>query len=400
MQPRRAGDGQARVGRARRRQPIRARISRSSSPGWVVRRGQSVTVTRPPVAAARARNGAALDRSGSMSWSTAADRTRERPTSGWRRCRRPRRRASRSIAPSSRCGGATAPACRRGARRRRGRKRAPASSSAETNWEDALRVDGDGASGTTRPCTVKGSAPRPPSSSRTPSARRAASIGPTGRVAHVGVAVEARPSRRPARRPGARSASRCRRGRSRPRRRGPGGRRDRPVAGAGVVDARAERGEGGGHEQRCRASAGDVVRRSGRRRSRRARGHGWSATCCRAARRPGRRVGGARGRPEVTHPRTLSRSGQLGLGELGLAAGVLGDLLGLAAHVGGGAAGPPGQAGLALGVDRGEEQAAEDGGVLVELQALGVLGLGVGLVPEGVAGRGSSARGRPPARSR
>ena len=35
------------------------------SPGWVVSAGQSATVTRPPDTAAAARNGVALDRSGS-----------------------------------------------------------------------------------------------------------------------------------------------------------------------------------------------------------------------------------------------------------------------------------------------------------------------------------------------
>ena len=52
-------------------QPIRARISRSASPACVVLVGQSRTVTVPPLSAASARNGAALERSGSIRWSTA-----------------------------------------------------------------------------------------------------------------------------------------------------------------------------------------------------------------------------------------------------------------------------------------------------------------------------------------
>jgi hypothetical protein len=51
--------------------PIRVRMSRSASPAWVVRSGQSRTVTVPPETAASARNGAALERSGSIARSTA-----------------------------------------------------------------------------------------------------------------------------------------------------------------------------------------------------------------------------------------------------------------------------------------------------------------------------------------
>src|SRR3712207_8308071 len=44
----------------------------SCPPGWVVSAGQSRTVTRPPVTSAAARNGAALERSGSSTSSRAA----------------------------------------------------------------------------------------------------------------------------------------------------------------------------------------------------------------------------------------------------------------------------------------------------------------------------------------
>ena len=52
--------------------PKTARMSRSWSPGCSVRVGQCGTVTEPPVTAAAARNGAALDRSGSTTTSRAA----------------------------------------------------------------------------------------------------------------------------------------------------------------------------------------------------------------------------------------------------------------------------------------------------------------------------------------
>lgn len=45
--------------------PISVKISRSRSPGWVVRAGQSGITTLPPVTSAAARNGCALERSGS-----------------------------------------------------------------------------------------------------------------------------------------------------------------------------------------------------------------------------------------------------------------------------------------------------------------------------------------------
>ena len=73
--------------RARSCRPSRVKISRSASPGWVVRAGQSGIVTRPPVTSAAARNGAALERSGST--------VRSRPSSG------PGRPATRGSPPVS-----------------------------------------------------------------------------------------------------------------------------------------------------------------------------------------------------------------------------------------------------------------------------------------------------------
>ncbi len=47
--------------------PISANSPRNTSPGWWVADGQWATVTRPPVTAPAARNGVALERSGSIS---------------------------------------------------------------------------------------------------------------------------------------------------------------------------------------------------------------------------------------------------------------------------------------------------------------------------------------------
>ena len=206
-----------------------------------------------------------------MVWSTARDRTgRDGPPVGVAvvdldavlRAASP---------PSSRCGGARAPACRRGARRRRRSKRAPASSSAETNCEEALASIVTVPPRTApEPRTVNGSAPRPPSSTCTPRARSAASIGPTG----AGACADRRrrrPCRGPARPPAARSASPSRPGRSRPSAsRSAGAGRDRPVAARGV-DAGARGRSAPRPSAGCRASAAAGVRRWGRRRGRRAR---------------------------------------------------------------------------------------------------------------------------------
>ncbi len=68
---------------------------------------------------------------------------------------------------------------------------APASSSAETNCEDADASITTCPPGTApSPRTTNGSAPRPSSSTVTPRPRSAVSTSPTGRLAHVRVAVE------------------------------------------------------------------------------------------------------------------------------------------------------------------------------------------------------------------
>ena len=63
--------------------PNAVRTSRIASPGWSVDPGQCGTVTAPPVMAAAARNGAALDRSGSIVTSRGGDRPgRDHPAVG------------------------------------------------------------------------------------------------------------------------------------------------------------------------------------------------------------------------------------------------------------------------------------------------------------------------------
>ncbi len=162
-------------------QPSCWRISRSASPAWVVDAGQSRTTTRPPVTAASARNGAALDRSGSMRWSTgfttpgatahrfASESSTSTP-------------CSRSIATVMSMWGSEGTGLPSWRRSTPSSYRAPASSSAETNCEDA------DASMTTRPPRTEpvprisnGRAPRPSSTTSTPRVRRAASTSPIGR---------------------------------------------------------------------------------------------------------------------------------------------------------------------------------------------------------------------------
>ena len=114
--------------------PISLSSARNRSPGWSVTVGQSGTVTWPPVTTAAIRNGAALDRSGSIVTSRAAtgpgatiqipavesststprsrractviamcgsDGTGPAPT--WRRCRPLSQRAPQSSRPDTNC---------------------------------------------------------------------------------------------------------------------------------------------------------------------------------------------------------------------------------------------------------------------------------------------------------
>ena len=63
--------------------------------------------------------------------------------------------------------------------------------------------------------------------------------------------------------------------------------RDRPVAVVRVVDPGAQGGQRGGHEQGVARAQGTSYDARAGRRSRPAPARGWSATCCRAATRPG-----------------------------------------------------------------------------------------------------------------
>ena len=173
---------------ASHRAPIRASTSRIGPAACRLSRGQPGTVSVPPVTSAAARNGPALDRSGS----TVTDPRSSRPG---RTCQPSGRPAavpdlvwvtSAPAAWSMRtvmamCGaeGTGGPSCRISMP---SSNRGAASSSPEISCEepDASRVTGPPR---TRPCpsTVNGAAPRPPSSMLAPSWRSAARIGPMGR---------------------------------------------------------------------------------------------------------------------------------------------------------------------------------------------------------------------------
>src|SRR3954447_24566806 len=161
------------------RAPIAVSSRSSCAPGWVVTSGQSRTLTPPPVTSAAARNGAALEISGSITRSSAAT------VPG--RTRQPRGVAATST-PCSRsvvtvistCGiDGTPPAS---ARSTPSSKRAAASSRPETICEDSVASTVIAPPVTPPvPRTVNGARPRPPSSTSTPSARSAASSPALGR---------------------------------------------------------------------------------------------------------------------------------------------------------------------------------------------------------------------------
>jgi hypothetical protein len=161
--------------------PIRLSRSGRAMPGWVLPVGQCGIATDPPATRAAARNGAALDRSGSMSRSSRARGPGSTRHSAGAVC------AASTPAAVSRAidmatwgsDGTGPPTCRTV---RPVRKRGAASSRALRNCEEA-----DASSVTEPPSTappprtVKGSSPRPPSSMSTPSWRSASSTGRIGR---------------------------------------------------------------------------------------------------------------------------------------------------------------------------------------------------------------------------
>ena len=155
----------------------------SSAPGCVVVVGQPGTRTVPPATSADARNGAALDRSGSTRTSRPAmapGATRQMPG-----------RESSTVTPAARSTATVISMCgsdgRVGPMWRTVRPcayRAAASSRPETNWlEPDASTSTEPPVSPPRPCTVNGSRPASPwSSTRTPRARNASSTGPIGRA--------------------------------------------------------------------------------------------------------------------------------------------------------------------------------------------------------------------------
>ena len=161
--------------------PKRGSRSARSAPTWVVVSGQPEMVTLPPATRAAARNGAAFERSGSMSTSApwiGPGATIHSPTAGL--CTVTPRRASVAMVISM-CGrlGRRSPEWRRC---RPCPKRGAASSRPETNWldVDASMVISPPTS-VPVPCTVKGRAPRPSSLMSAPRARRDEMVVPIGR---------------------------------------------------------------------------------------------------------------------------------------------------------------------------------------------------------------------------
>ena len=148
--------------------PILLSNSGSRAPGWLVSEGQCGTVTAPPVTSAAARNGAALDRSGSITWSG---------RSSLPGVTSQRRSDTVSTMPPADCTAVTVictcgkdgsgpPTCRISAP---WSNRGAASNSAETNCEDAEKSSSSTPPGSPPvPCTVNGSRPAPPSEIATP----------------------------------------------------------------------------------------------------------------------------------------------------------------------------------------------------------------------------------------
>ncbi len=161
-------------------------MGRSRSPAWVVDRGHRLTVTWPPVTAPAARNGAALERSGSIATSTARTgpgRTTQRSGSSSSTVTPCSRRAATVMSMWGR-EGTGPPRCRTSTP---WSYLAPASSSAETNWLEADASMTTLPPGTRPfPSTVNGSARRSPSSMAMPRPRRPSSTAPIGRVRACG----------------------------------------------------------------------------------------------------------------------------------------------------------------------------------------------------------------------
>lgn len=170
--------------------PMSVKISLSLSPGCVVRAGQSGTTTLPPVTRAAARNGCALDRSGSM--------VRSRPSSAPGVTRHtfgsPPDSGVSTCAPTARSMSTVMRMCGREGREEPmwrtstpWLKRGPDRSRADTNWDDEdASISTGPPSSAPPPWTVSGSVPRPSSSIRAPSTRSASITPVRGRSYDLG----------------------------------------------------------------------------------------------------------------------------------------------------------------------------------------------------------------------
>src|SRR5664279_2762920 len=149
-----------------------------ASPAWVVADGQCGTVTAPPVTAAAARKGVALDRSGSMAavhGPTGPGRTRQVFGSS-ASTRTPTAQSAATVIRMCGSDGSGPPRC---STRTPSVNDAPDSRSPETNWEDALASMVTVPPGSAPvPCRVNGKAPP---SMEAPRARSASSTMDIGR---------------------------------------------------------------------------------------------------------------------------------------------------------------------------------------------------------------------------
>src|SRR4051794_29126280 len=373
--------------------PISVTISRSASPACVVRRGQPGTVTLPPVTSPTARNGAAFERSGSTSTSTArtSDGGTHQRFGAESSTSTPCSRSCSTV--MSMCGsdGTGLPSCRTSTP---SSYLAPASSSAEMNWLEAE------ASMITRPprtrprpSTLNGSTPRPSSSTTTPSPRRprstscmgrdracgspSKSTGPSASAATGGtkrITVPARPQwtlTPPWSRAGVTFQS------------SPSLSTPAPIwpSAAAINSVSRERSAWRttlGPFESAASTRARFVRdlEPGSRTAARTGPSAWGAGQGSAASFIG---------PERIRPADGSGLHALHR-KLRLDGGALAQMLGLALRRRHCVAGPPGDAGLALGIDRCDHQAAEHREILEEMRHVLRPGVLVLLLPERVAG--------------
>ena len=194
-------------------EPSFSRMARMASAGWVLTRGQPATRTLPPLTTAAARNGTALDRSGSMTQCRAEigpGETRHRLA--WvSSTSTPASRSIATVIATWGADGTDSPVC---TIVRPVANAAPDSSSPDTNCDEAGRVDLDGAAGhrtaaadRERQAVAVDVAPR--ARATRPAAVRSGGRGPARRR-------RTPPSRCPAPPPAGRTAAPCPPGRNPP----------------------------------------------------------------------------------------------------------------------------------------------------------------------------------------